>query len=84
MSTLREALLTLEPTPPDEVKPKAPRLQHLSCSCTHLAGDTRWSVYASAELEGVGRSVLRTTAPTAREAWDEVLQFLERLVEGGL
>lgn len=81
---LTAELLALEPTPPDEVRPRrATPFEHVSISIVRPPGCNTWRASVVVHLEEGPPLTLNASAGTAREAWDEVLQFAERNIGGG-
>ena len=79
MSSLTEALLRLEPTPPDEVKPRAlPLVPRIGVNIIKPPGCSAWRVSVIVHLEAGPPMCLESSAPSSIDGWNEALAFVER------
>lgn len=79
MSALTEAILRLEPTPPDEVKPRAlPLVPRITVSVMRPPGCSAWRVSVLVHLEEGPPACLESSAPSSIDGWTEALAFVER------
>lgn len=77
--TISEALLALEPTPPDEVVPRPlPFIPRLLIAVARPPGCTSWRVSVLVHLEAGPPHTLETVAPSSVDGWNEALSFVER------
>lgn len=78
-ANLTAALLELEPTPPDEVKPRAlPLVPRINVSVMKPPGCSAWRVSVVVHLEEGLPACLESSAPSSIDGWNEALTFVER------
>ena len=83
MSSIREALLAIEPTPPDEVKPRRavvspPVWNRFSVVVAKPPGCTAWRASVFVHVDELGApSGLEASFGTRQDAWDAALLFIE-------
>jgi len=79
VSYFSDAMLALEPTPPDEVKPRAlPLVPRISVSVMRPPGCSAWRVSVIVHLEEGSPACLESSAPSSIDGWTQALAFVER------
>lgn len=77
-ANLTAALLELEPTPPDEVKPRAVPYERLDVSVMRPPGCRTWRVSVLVHVEAGPPHAFQSSAGSMIEGWNQALQFVER------
>lgn len=77
--TVRDAMLLVEPDPPDEARPRAlPHLPRLSIYVTRPPGCTAWRASVYVHLESGEPHHLEASFASSVDAWEAVKEFVER------
>lgn len=78
MTTIAEAILSLEPTPPDEVRPRAAPYERLDVSVMRPPGCLTWRVSVLVHVEAGPPHTFQASAGSMVDGWNQALQFVER------
>lgn len=73
----------LEPTPPDEVKPRPlPHLPRLNVTVMKPPGCSAWRVSVVVHVEPGAPWCLEASAASSVDGWNQALAFVERHTKG--